>query len=164
VHRDLKPGNIKIKPDGTVKVLDFGLAKLDVTQPVPSSFDSTGLADANTASGVIIGTAGYMPPEQLRGKPIDRRADIWAFGVVLYEMLAGRPPFQGETVSDIAAAVLQKEPDWTPIHVSLRRLVMRCLEKDPKRRLRDIGDALWEIEHIDKVLEPQPAVSRQGSS
>ena len=149
IHRDLTPANIKITPDGTVKVLDFGLAKVfaregsgdDVSTPSPIAVEET--------DGVIAGTVAYMSPEQARGKAIDKRTDIWAFGCVLSEMLTGRPAFSGETVSDTIAGVLEREPDWsaTPqTPANIRRLLQRCLEKDPKRRLRDIGDARLEIE------------------
>jgi Tol biopolymer transport system component/predicted Ser/Thr protein kinase len=138
VHRDLKPGNVKIKPDGIVKVLDFGLA----TQSVAREGEET--TETMTAPGTILGTAAYMSPEQAQGKPVDKRADIWAFGVVLYEMLTGRRMFQGETVSDTLAAVLTKEPEWERVPAQVRRLLRSCLEKDSKRRLRDIGD-VWRL-------------------
>ena len=153
VHRDLKPANIKLRADGTVKVLDFGLAR-------PATTGGTGADALNsptftspaalTMGGMILGTAAYMAPEQARGKTVDKRADIWAFGLVLYEMLAGRTAFAGDTISDVLAAVLTREPDWTALPAttpaSIERLLARCLEKDPKRRLRDIGDARLEIE------------------
>jgi serine/threonine-protein kinase len=137
-HRDLKPANVKIKPDGTVKVLDFGLAKLASEEVVPSSDSPTMMPE--TQAGVILGTAGYMSPEQARGQKADRRADIWAFGVVLYEMVTGKRLFDGATVSDSLAAILRAEPDLTQTPEKIRRLLARCLEKDPKDRLRDIGD------------------------
>src|ERR1051326_4202314 len=141
-HRDLKPANIKIKPDGTVKVLDFGLAKVAAVSGVSQSENSPTLSMAATQIGVILGTAGYMSPEQARGKAVDKRADIWAFGVVFYELLTGKRLFQGEDVSHTMAAVIMQEPklDVVPPHV--RRLLQRCLEKDPKKRLRDIADAM----------------------
>jgi serine/threonine-protein kinase len=156
VHRDLKPDNVKLTADGRVKVLDFGLAKAleppggppgDLTQSPTLSPAITG---AMTGTNVILGTAGYMSPEQARGQVVDKRADIWAFGVVLFEMLTGRRLFVGETVSDTLAAVLRLDPDWTSLPAStpgpIRVLLRRCLERDPKRRLRDIGDARLSIE------------------
>ena len=149
VHRDLKPGNIKIKPDGTVKVLDFGLAKT-VDQPVAASPEvSPTLSMAATQAGVILGTAAYMSPEQARGKAVDKRADIWAFGVVLYEMLTGKRLFQGEDLTEIVASVVKDQPDLSAIPEPAKRLLERCLEKDPKKRLRDIAD-------MGLLLEPAP--------
>ncbi len=151
VHRDLKPANIKIRPDGTAKVLDFGLAKaLSAETPGASGDNTPTLPGHATTIGTIIGTPAYMSPEQARGKPVDKRSDIWAFGCVLYEALTGRRAFAGETVTDIIAAVVKNDPDWsalpahTPAHI--RTLLVRCLQKDPRRRLRDIGDARLEIE------------------
>jgi len=137
VHRDLKPANIRIKSDGTVKVLDFGLAK-SATQPEVTS-DSPTLV---SVSGMILGTAGYMSPEQARGHEVDKRTDMFAFGVVLYELLTGERLFEGPTLTDTLAAVLTREPDYTKVPERVRRLLRRCLEKDPGKRLRDIGD--WE--------------------
>ena len=145
VHRDLKPANIKITPDGIVKILDFGLAT-DATD-VHGSGDTTYV---RSREGSVIGTPAYMSPEQARGMSVDKRADIWAFGCVLFEVLAGRLPFAGATVADIIAAIIAREPDWsalpsdTPPHVV--RLLTRCLAKNPKQRLRDIGDALADLE------------------
>jgi eukaryotic-like serine/threonine-protein kinase len=153
VHRDLKPANIKLTPDGKVKVLDFGLAKAyasDASGAGPfDSGNSPTLTHAATMAGMILGTAAYMSPEQARGKNVDKRADIWAFGVVLYEMLAGRPLFEGETVTDVLAAVIGRAPDWTALPASVvpgtRRVLARCLEKNPKLRYRDIGDVAIDL-------------------
>jgi serine/threonine protein kinase len=139
VHRDLKPGNIKIKPDGTVKVLDFGLAKT-IEAPSGDPEDSPTV----TVAGMIMGTAAYMSPEQARGKIVDKRADIWAFGVVLYELLTGRRPFHGNDLQEMLASVMKDQPDMSGVPVQVRPLVYRCLEKDPKKRLRDIGD-VWGV-------------------
>jgi len=149
VHRDLKPANIKVAPDGKVKVLDFGLAKAYAGDSATGSSadlsQSPTLAHTGTAAGVILGTAAYMAPEQARGKPVDKRADIWAFGVVLYELLTGGPLFGGETVSDVLAAVLTREIDLGRLpagtRAELRTLLRRCLERDPRRRLHDVADA-----------------------
>jgi Tol biopolymer transport system component len=145
VHRDLKPSNIKITPDGVVKVLDFGLAKAPASEA--SAADLSGsptLTSDGTQAGVILGTAAYMSPEQARGKTVDKRTDIWAFGCVLYQMLAGRRAFPGDTVSDTIAAILEREADWDALPEdtppAVRRLLRRCLEKDSRRRFRDIGD------------------------
>jgi serine/threonine protein kinase/Tol biopolymer transport system component len=138
VHRDLKPANIKIRPDGSVKLLDFGLA----TAVGEESAGAVAKAAPMTTQSMIIGTPGYMPPEQARGEKADKRADIWAFGVVLYEMVTGRRLFEGKTPSDTLAAVLTREPDWERAPAQLRLLLRRCLEKDPRKRLRDIGDAM----------------------
>jgi Tol biopolymer transport system component/predicted Ser/Thr protein kinase len=143
VHRDLKPGNIKIKPDGVVKVLDFGLAKMAPT-PAPATEDSPTFSMAATQAGVILGTAAYMAPEQARGKAVDKRADIWSFGVLLHELLTGKRLFQGEDVTEILASVVKEQPDLSRAPAQLRPLIARCLEKDPKKRLRDIGD-VWQL-------------------
>jgi len=164
VHRDLKPANVKIRPDGTVKVLDFGLAKAwEEGEGADLSLSPT-LTRHATGAGVILGTAAYMSPEQAKGKPVDRRADIWAFGAVLWEMLTGRKLFDGETASEMLAAVLKDEVDWTavpsatPPHVA--RVLRRCLERDPRRRLRDIGDARLELAApFTEVPPPAPATS-----
>ncbi len=149
VHRDLKPANVKVREDGTVKVLDFGLAQLS---PDRQGGDST-LTMGATEAGVILGTAAYMAPEQARGQRVDKRADVWAFGVVLYEMLTGERLFQGKTTSDVLASVLTKEPDLKNVPLRVRPLLKRCLEKDPQRRLRDIGDAMSIIENTPERTE-----------
>jgi Tol biopolymer transport system component len=159
VHRDLKPANIKLTADGRVKVLDFGLAKAMSGDSASSGdpVNSPTLTIQGTVAGVVLGTAGYMAPEQAKGRNADRRADIWAFGVVLYEMLTGGTLFVGETISDTLAAVLTKEPDIERTPARVHRLLRACLEKDPKRRLRDIGDAFRLLE------EPSGAVRRGGA-
>ena len=161
VHRDLKPANIKITPEGNVKVLDFGLAKALADEPASDPSQSPTLSAAPTRAGVILGTASYMSPEQARGKPLDTRTDIWSFGCVLYELVTGRQAFNGETVTDIIAAVVGKEPDWTALPAStpagLERLLRRCLEKDARRRLRAIGDGQILLEE-----PPTPARRPEG--
>jgi hypothetical protein len=139
VHRDLKPANIKLRPDRSVKVLDFGLAKPAGVSGLDGAAVTANSPAMLSVSGMILGTAGYMSPEQARGKVVDKRADIWAFGVVLYEMLTGERLFEAETVSDTLAAVLTREPDWGKVPVRLQPLLRRCLAKDPNRRLRDIS-------------------------
>ncbi|MBK9241496.1 MAG: protein kinase [Acidobacteria bacterium] len=151
VHRDLKPANVKVREDGTVKVLDFGLAKaLDSGTSGPQdSNNSPTLTNRATQMGMIIGTAAYMAPEQARGRAVDRRADVWAFGVVLYEMLSGRRAFEGDDISITLASVLKEDVSWSALPADLpipiRRLLRRCLEKDPKKRLSSIGDARLEL-------------------
>lgn len=159
IHRDLKPANVKVRPDGTVKVLDFGLAKVTVSATAPASEDSPTISMEATQAGVVLGTAAYMSPEQAKGKPADQRADIWSFGVVVYEMLAGRRLFKGEGLTDTLAAVIEREPDWSRAPARARPLLRRCLEKDPKRRLRDIADAMPLLD-----LVPEPAPARGGLS
>ena len=156
IHRDLKPGNIKLTPDGQVKVLDFGLAKSAGDQA--ASQDS-----AVTQIGSIIGTPAYMSPEQMRGKSTDRRTDIWSFGCVMYEMLTGKRPFEGKTISDTVAHTLERQPDWQALPketpANIRVLLRRCLEKDPRRRLQHMGDAAIEIsETLSKPATAPPVI------
>jgi Tol biopolymer transport system component len=166
VHRDLKPANVMLTPDGKVKVLDFGLAKAWEGDPVTDSSSglsqSPTLAHSGTQAGVILGTAAYMSPEQARGKPVDKRADNWGFGVLLFEMLAGRRLFSGETVSDVLAAVLKEEPPWEelpqPLPPGTTRVLRRCLRKSPRERFHDIADVRIELE---EVLDDE--MSRSGA-
>ena len=151
VHRDLKPANIKLRPDGTVKILDFGLAKaFDLAHPTVDSAPVTAASPDITSAGTVVGTASYMSPEQARGKTVDKRTDIWAFGCVLYEVLTGRPAFRGASVEDTLAAVVSWEPDWSALPIDTPSTVVtalrRCLEKDPTRRWHDISDVKIEIE------------------
>ncbi|MBZ5537083.1 MAG: tetratricopeptide repeat protein [Acidobacteriia bacterium] len=153
VHRDLKPSNIKITPEGKVKVLDFGLAKgTDGEATTDEISESPTLTVEGTSQGTVLGTAAYMSPEQARGKPVDKRTDIWSFGCVVYEMLRGKKAYDGETRSDKIAAILTKDPDWEALPKEtpelVRELLQRCMQKDLRNRLRDIGDARMQIEAV----------------
>ncbi len=161
VHRDLKPANIKVTPDGVVKVLDFGLAKaMDADAAPGDPTVSPTITMGPTMSGVILGTAGYMSPEQAKGKSVDRRADIWAFGVVLWEMLSGKELFEGETISDILAQVLTKEPAWCDAPAAVSRVLQACLQRDPKQRLKSIGD--WQLLLDETRAAPMPLSPRSS--
>ena len=168
IHRDLKPANIKIRPDGTVKVLDFGLAK--AMEPAAGSSPSLSMSPTlsihATQAGIILGTAAYMSPEQARGKAVDKRADVWAFGAVLFEMLTGIPPFPGDDISHIIARVIERDPDWSALPPALPptlgTYLRRCLVKDPRQRIRDIGDVRLALEGAFETAVPQTDAARSS--
>jgi eukaryotic-like serine/threonine-protein kinase len=165
LHRDLKPANIKITPDGKAKILDFGLAKaVAADEGGQDASHSPTISYEGTRHGVILGTAAYMSPEQARGKPVDKRTDIWSFGCVLFEALAGRRAFSGETISDTIAAILAREPEWSWLPAAtpprIRELLHRCLQKDVARRLHDVGDARIELDEAIAEHERGASASR----
>jgi len=163
IHRDLKPANIKITDEGVVKVLDFGLARAIWSNDPGSSSGESPTMSLETREGAILGTAAYMAPEQARGKKVDKRADIWAFGVVLYEMISGLRPFEGSDLTETLASVVMKDPDFEPVAPRLRRLLRKCLERDPKKRLRDIGDA-WDLLDDTGIQVATPVAPKSKSA
>ena len=167
VHRDLKPANITLTRDGTIKILDFGIAKAIEAPDTNREPGTAATVTAGTQGGTVLGTPAYMSPEQARGLAVDKRADIWAFGCVLFELLTGRRPFDGDSTSDVLVSVLDREPPWSALPDStpaaLRRLIERCLEKDPRARLRDIGDARAELDRADGLAGARPGrAGRRG--
>jgi serine/threonine-protein kinase len=168
IHRDLKPANIKITPEGKVKILDFGLAKaLEQARAVAADGETATIAGENTGPGIVMGTAAYMSPEQASAKPLDRRTDIWSFGCILYEALAGRRTFAGASSAELLVSILDRDPDWTNLPAgtpdNIRCLLRRCLAKDPRSRLHDIADARLELEDtLSGRIAAAPAVNSSG--
>jgi Tol biopolymer transport system component len=170
IHRDLKPANIKIRDDGTVKVLDFGLAKAlepaSAMSPMLTNSPTITSPARMTGVGTILGTAAYMSPEQAKGRPADKRSDVWAFGCVLYEMFTGRRAFEGDDVSDTLALILMKEPDWTALPATVPTaagtVMRRCLQKDRKQRVRDVGDVSLALEGAFEAVAPEPTTALRG--
>ncbi len=162
-HRDLNPGNIKVKADGTVKVLDFGLAKMGVA-PSTQSVDSPTMTMGQTQAGMILGTAAYMSPEQAKGKPVDPRSDIYAFGSVLYEMVTGKRLHDGDSTTEVLASVIKEEPKWSSVPPQIEKLLRRCLAKDPQKRLKHIGDAMLLVESaLVESAQAAPAAAARHS-
>ena len=170
IHRDLKPANIKVTPEGKVKVLDFGLARAYAGHTAAEQEVSSAptMTAPMTQVGSVLGTAAYMSPEQARGKEVDRRADIWAFGVILFEMLTGKRLFQGETASDTLAGILKSEPDWESLPADLPfqvgRVLRRCLSKDPRQRLREYGLTLPAVANIIRTSSQDVAAGSVQTS
>jgi hypothetical protein len=172
IHRDLKPANIKLRPDGTVKVLDFGLAKALAPEQDPASATGRSLSPTITSpamltgAGIVLGTAAYMSPEQAKGRTADKRSDIWAFGCVLYEMLTGRRPFDGEDMTEVLGAVVRLEPAWealpSDVPTSVRTLLRQCLVKDPRRRVGDIAAVIFVLDH-EASLAPTAIVASRSA-
>src|SRR5262249_44758627 len=167
IHRDLKPANVKVTPDDKVKVLDFGLAKIASAEKSYSDLSHSPTMLQGTQNGVILGTAAYMSPEQAKGKMVDKRSDIWAFGCLMFEMLSGKQTFRGETLTDTLASVVRGEPDWDDLPADtpprIVSLIHRCLTKDPRQRLRDIGDARFELDNSDQPVSKVAAIKPAGS-